>query len=74
MADMSQTIEDIELEARVADLASRVLRPSVPQCERCGLTLVRGVPKTVNSVAEIRNTGRYYQGCSRPGCRYTGGL
>ena len=71
---MSQSVEDYELEARVTDLLGRPPPASLERCERCGVTLVRGAPKSVNSLENIRRTGRYYQDCSRPGCRYTGQL
>jgi len=67
-------MEDPELEARVSDLLGRPMKSSLPQCERCGLTLVRGVPKMTNTLATIRSTGSYYQGCDRTGCRYTGSI
>jgi hypothetical protein len=69
---MSQSVDDHHLEARVADLLGRVTAPSVPTCERCGAILVRGAPKSVNSLALIRTTGQYYHSCGRADCAYLG--
>jgi hypothetical protein len=69
---MSQSVEDVELEARVADLLARPAPTSLEQCTRCGVTLVRGAPKGVNSLENIRRTGHYYQDCNRSGCLYSG--
>lgn len=69
---MSQSVEDYELEARVADILARPAPSSLERCERCGVILVRGAPKSVNSLEKIRRTGQYYQDCNRAGCRYSG--
>jgi hypothetical protein len=69
---MSGTQEDALIEARVSALRDRVAAHDLPRCERCGLTLVRGVPKVVRTLDDARRRGRGEAACTRPGCRYTG--